>query len=73
MRPDQLGRQHRRLPRPVVIGWVRDETGSFTGSLLFLAAVVAATAGVAALLGRRLRPMLAAEHPPAAPIRKVTP
>ncbi len=40
---------------PYVIGWVRDATGSFTVALLFLAAVMAAAAGVVILLGRRMR------------------
>jgi ACS family tartrate transporter-like MFS transporter len=40
---------------PYVIGWVRDATGSFAVSLLFLAAVMAGAALVAILLGRRMR------------------
>ena len=50
---------------PYVIGWVRDETGSFIGSLLFLAAVMAVAAGVAALLGRHMASLLRVEHVPA--------
>ncbi len=44
---------------PFIIGWVRDATGSFTGSLLFLAAIMAATAMVAVLLGRHMARVLA--------------
>ncbi len=44
---------------PFVIGYVRDATGSFTLSLLFLAAVVAGAALVAILLGRRMHDVLA--------------
>lgn len=47
---------------PYIIGLVRDATGSFTGSLLFLAAVMAAAAGVAALLGRHMAQVLAADR-----------
>ena len=47
---------------PYVIGWVRDATGSFTVSLLFLAAVMAATAGVVVLLGRHMREALRPEQ-----------
>ena len=43
---------------PFVIGWVRDATGSFAVSLLFLGGVMAATAGVVILLGRRMRDVL---------------
>jgi len=43
---------------PFVIGWVRDATGSFAVSLLFLGGVMAATAGVVILLGRRMRNVL---------------
>lgn len=39
---------------PYVIGWVRDETGSFAGALFFLAAVLVGAALVAVLLGRRM-------------------
>ncbi len=45
---------------PYVIGWVRDATGSFAASLLFLAVVMAAAAGVVILLGRRMHDVL---HP----------
>ena len=43
---------------PWMIGWVRDATGSFTVPLLFLAAVMAASAGVVILLGWRMRDVL---------------
>ena len=43
---------------PYVIGWVRDATGSFTGSLLFLAATMAAAAATAVMLGRHMTPVL---------------
>ena len=43
---------------PYIIGWVRDTTGSFSFALLFLAAVMAAAAGVAILLGARMGPIL---------------
>ncbi len=40
---------------PAIIGWVREATGGFTGSLLFLAAAMAATAGVILILGYSMR------------------
>ena len=43
---------------PWAIGWVRDATGSFTISLLCLAVVMAAAAGVVILLGWRMRDVL---------------
>ena len=46
---------------PYVIGWVRDETGSFAGALLFLALVLTGAAAVAILLGRRMSAILG--HP----------
>ena len=45
---------------PTIIGRVRDETGSFTVSLLFLAGVMAAAALVAIGVGHRMRHLL---HP----------
>ncbi|MEJ1976369.1 MAG: MFS transporter [Acetobacteraceae bacterium] len=47
---------------PYVIGWVRDATGSFAVSLLFLAAVMAGAAGVVIVLGRRMRALLRPER-----------
>ena len=43
---------------PFVIGWVRDATGSFSVSLLFLGAVMVAAAAVGIILGRRMRDVL---------------
>jgi MFS transporter, ACS family, tartrate transporter len=47
---------------PYVIGWVRDATGSFSMPLLFLAAVMAAAAGVVIVLGRQMRTVLNPER-----------
>lgn len=43
---------------PTIIGWVRQSTGSFSGALLFLAGVSAATAIIALILGRIMGRML---------------
>jgi ACS family tartrate transporter-like MFS transporter len=43
---------------PAIIGWVRQSTGSFSGALLFLAGVSAATAVIALILGRIMGHML---------------
>ncbi|KAA5611424.1 MFS transporter [Rhodovastum atsumiense] len=44
---------------PTIIGWVRDATGGFAGSLLFLAGVMTVTAVALLVLGRSMRPLLA--------------
>jgi MFS transporter, ACS family, tartrate transporter len=43
---------------PTIIGWVRDATGGFSGALLVLAAVMAATAGALVVLGYSMRDRL---------------
>jgi ACS family tartrate transporter-like MFS transporter len=43
---------------PTVIGWIRDATGSFADSLLFLAATMIATALLALILGYWMRDIL---------------
>ncbi|MBO9100994.1 MULTISPECIES: MFS transporter [unclassified Rhizobium] len=43
---------------PSIIGWVRDATGSFTGSLLFLAVSMAVTAVAILVLGHSMRDLL---------------
>ena len=43
---------------PTIIGWVRDATGGFSGALLVLAAVMAATAGALLVLGYSMRDRL---------------
>jgi MFS transporter, ACS family, tartrate transporter len=45
---------------PSIIGWVRDQTGGFQGALLFLAAVMAATAGAILVLGYSMRALMMA-------------
>jgi len=47
---------------PYMIGWIRDATGSFRYSLLFLAAVIAGSALVSLVLGMRMRDVLRAAH-----------
>ena len=46
---------------PSIIGWVRDATGGFQGSLLFLAAAMIVTALAILLLGRSMRVMMQAQ------------
>lgn len=48
---------------PAVIGWIRQISVSFSGSLIFLAAVCAVTAAVALLLGRTMRTLLTTSAP----------
>ncbi len=43
---------------PSIIGWVRDATGGFQGSLLFLAGAMFATAIAILVLGRSMREMM---------------
>ncbi len=43
---------------PTIIGWVRDTTGGFQGSLLFLAFAMLVTAGAILILGKSMREML---------------
>ncbi|QWK80766.1 MFS transporter [Ochrobactrum sp. BTU1] len=43
---------------PTIIGWVRDTTGGFQGSLLFLAFAMLVTAGTILILGKSMREML---------------
>jgi ACS family tartrate transporter-like MFS transporter len=43
---------------PSIIGWVRDATGGFSGALLVLAGVMAATACAILILGRTMREMM---------------
>ena len=43
---------------PSIIGWVRDATGSFSGSLIFLAAMMAVTALAVLILGRSMRQLM---------------
>ncbi|MGH7004077.1 MAG: MFS transporter, partial [Alphaproteobacteria bacterium] len=43
---------------PSIIGWVRDATGGFQGSLLFLAAAMIVTAAAILVLGRSMREMM---------------
>lgn len=45
---------------PTIIGWVRDATGGFQGSLIFLAAVMAVTAGAILVLGASMKGLLLA-------------
>ena len=46
---------------PSIIGWVRDATGGFQGSLLFLAAAMIVTALAILVLGRSMRVMMQAQ------------
>ncbi len=48
---------------PSVIGWVKDKTGSFSGSLMFLAATMVATALLALVLGHWMGDVLRAGSP----------
>jgi len=43
---------------PTIIGWVRDLTGGFQGSLIFLAVVMAITAGAILVLGANMKGLL---------------
>lgn len=45
---------------PTIIGWVRDLTGGFQGSLIFLAVVMAITAGAILVLGANMKGLLRA-------------
>jgi ACS family tartrate transporter-like MFS transporter len=45
---------------PTIIGWVRDTTGGFQGSLIFLAAVMAVTASAIIVLGASMKGLLLA-------------
>ncbi len=47
---------------PTIIGWVRDTTGGFQGSLLFLAFAMLVTAGAILILGKSMREMLHASQ-----------
>ena len=54
-RARQLCRQSRRLAGPSIVGVIRQETGSFTAALLFLAAVVAFGGVIALVFGQAAR------------------
>jgi ACS family tartrate transporter-like MFS transporter len=43
---------------PSIIGWVRDATGGFAGSLIFLSAMMAVTALAVLILGRSMRQLM---------------
>ncbi len=55
---------------PAVIGWIRQATGSFSGSLVFLAAMCVMAAVVALLLGSMMR-LLLTTHAQVGPARAV--
>lgn len=50
---------------PLMIGWVRDATGSFSGALLLMAGALVLTACVALLIGRLMRESLRIARLPA--------